>query len=242
MNRFVCVFGGQLVTDVIGTLSPPFPNADYWFDSENIIAELKCLSEDKTSDPAMHAAINKLFNHFIDSGQMPDPGPGIFRVQSKRCPWAFQQELYKIFARPIKRRLHKANQQIKATRKYLNRPDAHGLVLLANDGNYCLELNQLMCAVDFALGQNFSSIDSLVVFTENILSNTPITDRHVATWIPASREGHLEISTDFLYRFNEGWARHVGQLIGEDIPIIREVEHSVLDLCFYDQAVSKARK
>lgn len=90
MNRFVREFGGQLVLDVVGP-NPSFANADYWFARENVVAELKCLSEDKSQDPRLHAAIQKLSNSFVDSGRIPDPGEGVFGVDSKDCPIEFQR-------------------------------------------------------------------------------------------------------------------------------------------------------
>lgn len=240
MNRFVRDFGGALVLEALGTGCPPFANADYWFESENIIAELKCLTEDKTNDSRMRRALNRQFDDFVDSGRMPDPGPGLYRINSSACPREFQREIYKIFARPIKRRFRKANEQIKATRQKLGRADAQGLVLLANDGNYRLEVNQLMCAVDLALGKDFSGIDSVVVFTENMPANTPFTERHANVWIPADREGHRPISAEFLHRFSDGWFKHVSRLVGKDIPVFRDIEHAVLDSLYCDQVASKA--
>ena len=243
MNNFVCNFGGRLVSEMLETKSPTISNADYWFEAENIVVELKCLTKDKSDDSRPRDSLELKFNDLINSGTWPDPGPGSFRVNSTDFPIETQHELYALFARTIRKRLSKANAQIKATRDWLNRPEAYGLVLLANDGNFQLEFNQLMAAVDEALGKNFSAIEGLVVFSENMLISLP---EHLAThaisharpWIPASREGHRDLPADFLRRFHQGWANHTGKLLGQEIPILSQIGHDVLNQSRIDRRVS----
>jgi hypothetical protein len=245
MDKFVRNFGGQLVLDALGTRSPPFANADYWFERDNVVAELKCLSEDKSDDVQISAAMNKLFNDLINSGRMPDPGPGRFIVQSANCPVEFQKGLYKILARPIRRRLHKANRQIKATRVKLGCPDAYGLVFLANDGNYRLEPAQFRCAVDVAIGRDFSGVEGLILFTVNMLSTSPIIQEHsshAALWMPCPRVGHRALPDEFVRRFIDDWSKHVGQFVGEEIKVVRDFDAEQLESFRCDQKVSKARR
>lgn len=143
------------MTDALGNTSPGFANADYFFEQENIIAELKCLTEDKLSDSRQSESIRNLFEQNISLGQIPDPGPGIVRINSSDCPLDIQRKLYSIISRPIKTHIEKANRQIRETRRQLNRPDAHGLLLFANDGNFRLELDQFAHAIDVTLGNSF---------------------------------------------------------------------------------------
>src|SRR5436190_1110453 len=101
MNRFIQQFGGALVADLVQTSNPQFANADYWFEQDNIVVELKCLSEDKTNDVRLRAVIQKIFDSFVDSGRIPDPGPGVFRVNSNQMPIEFQRQLYRVLSRSI---------------------------------------------------------------------------------------------------------------------------------------------
>lgn len=245
MNRFVRKFGGKTVSDVIATNNPTFANADYIFEKENIIAELKCLTEDKSNDSKQKARISALFERYVRSGRMPYFA-GLRVIQSKDCPTDLQKELYRIFARPIRRQLDKANQQIRETRKFLKMENAHGLVLLANDGNYRLEPAQLVHCVELALGNRFSAIDTVVVFTVNMLASVPPERSdiasHVSVWIPAGRVGHSEIAVGFLDRLAAGWARHVGEFIDEDVPIAFDLDHSFIAELRCDQLLAKARR
>jgi hypothetical protein len=245
MNRFVRNFGGELVSNLVGTRSPPFANADYWFEQDNVVAELKCLAEDDSREARIRKNVQKLFDSFHRSGRMPYPKFwGVRRINSTDCPPAFQRALYRLLAQPLKGRLRKANQQIRETRKHLGKDDAYGLVLLANDGHYHLEPAQFRHAVDVALGKDFSAIEGLILFTVNLLSTGPGVEphaSHINVWMPCSRVGHREISDEFLRRFQEGWTQHVGNFIGEKIPVIYEMDTEIEGFR-YDQRLSRTRR
>ncbi len=106
MDRFVQAIGGERVTDLVGTPSPPFQNADYVFRSDNIVAELKCLTEDKSADKAHLRKISDLFEHHMKKGGTPYLA-GVRLIQSNKCSPAFQHDLWQILARPIRRHLDK---------------------------------------------------------------------------------------------------------------------------------------
>jgi hypothetical protein len=240
MDQFVRAFGGEVVKDIVGP-SPPFLNADYIFREANIVAELKCMTDDKSEDSKVQAHIDKLFEKYATRGEIPDPGPGWRRFQSKDLPVQMQKELYRILSKPLKSRLLKANNQIKVTKEKLNLPGAHGLLLLANDGNYRLEPAQWAYAVQSALGRDFSGIDTVVLFTANLLATSPFVPTHTLMWAAASRQGHPVIDEAFLRRFHEGWAGHVGKVMGKPVATIYLPEHAGLDTIQYDAVLSRAR-
>ena len=216
MGNYVKAFGGQLGMDLFGH-SPDFANADYVFPQDNVIAELKCLTDDKSEDEDLQKELEELFESAIRKGHMSDPGPGRVLMETKGTPLAFQRQVYKVISKSLKRRLAKANKQIKQTKARLNRPDALGLVLLCNDGNFRLEPAQWVHAVEVALGRDFSSINSVVQFTVNMLATTPMMGQHTNLWISGSRREITKVPDDFIRRFGEGWAEHVGQIIGRPV-------------------------
>ena len=55
-DNFVPEVGGQRVDELIGK-SPNFDNADYVFDDDKIVAELKCLQENKLNDANLNKKI-----------------------------------------------------------------------------------------------------------------------------------------------------------------------------------------
>lgn len=48
-DALVKATGGKIIAEIVGK-SPRFDNADYIFPEEKIVAELKCLREDKSGD------------------------------------------------------------------------------------------------------------------------------------------------------------------------------------------------
>lgn len=90
-----------------------------------------------------------------------------------------------MLARPIRECIKKAIRQIAVTRRILERPEAYGLVLLANSGNYGLSPSILMSIA----GREFEraahgSLDGLVYFTPNVLHRLEHNDIGYELWVP----------------------------------------------------------
>src|SRR6266567_2712992 len=141
-NEFVKEFNGELVSELLPD-NPPFKNADYLFRNDNVIAELKCLQKDILEEPDIKAKVNALYDVWVHKG-LVRPAWGTFEVNVANLPLECQREVYGLIKKPIKRTIEKANKQIKSTKEHLNLPNAAGLLLLANDGNYSLESTQII--------------------------------------------------------------------------------------------------
>jgi len=59
-DQVVKASGGQIVRDLLSK-SPRFDNADYVFHDQKIVAELKCLREDKANDPSTTSRLRRLW-------------------------------------------------------------------------------------------------------------------------------------------------------------------------------------
>src|SRR5204863_2121803 len=101
-----------------GMRSPSFRNDDYIFRRENIVAELKCLVDGKAKDPRQHRKSALLLERHMKRGGTPYFS-GRRLMQSKNCSPACQRELSETIARPIRKRIRKANQQIRETKARL---------------------------------------------------------------------------------------------------------------------------
>jgi hypothetical protein len=237
MNEFISTVGGQVLSTLLGTKNPRFANADYVFRQDNVVAELKCLSENKDADVNQRAQIATLFKRYYDAGKIPYFW-GVRAVNSADCPIDLQKQLYRILARPICSHIQKANRQIRETKRALGMHDAHGLLFLANDGNFRLEPAQLLHAVDITLGQRFGAIDTVIIFTVNMSSSPDLQigglPPHADVWIPAPRIGHRNVPDEFLNRLSRGWVQHVSAKLKQPIPLFEEVDHAVIEQLRYD--------
>lgn len=115
---FVRAFGGTVVSDLLGP-SPNHANADYFFPSVHVIAELKCLTDDKREDSNIQGRVQALFDRWMEDGTIPVMYGEEIRVESKTLPEQCQRELIELYKPPIQRRILKANKQIKATAQRL---------------------------------------------------------------------------------------------------------------------------
>jgi len=94
-------------------------------------------------------------------------------------------------------------------------PDAKGLLLLANDGNYALEAQNVRGIMIRFLTRDdsFPFINTIVYFTPNMLVQMP--DGSVGPlWMHLWRDKSIGIPYQFLNDLNRGWAEFHGKLRG----------------------------
>src|SRR5437870_1006910 len=123
-DEFVVSIGANLVKDLTPPQTPD--NADYLFDSEDVIGEFKFIETERKGDPDIQKKVENKITEWQDSGRLPGVLLGNV-IMSNQLPRRLQWELAKIHSKPIRRKLQKANTQIKLTRTLLNRRDAKGL-------------------------------------------------------------------------------------------------------------------
>jgi hypothetical protein len=97
----------------------------------------------------------------------------------------------------------------------LNMPHAKGLLLLANDGNYALEAQNVLAIMLRLLNKDnaFPFINTIVYFTPNMLVRMP--DGSIGPlWMHLWRDKDKGIPYQFLNDLNCGWAEFHGKLRG----------------------------
>lgn len=210
-NEFVKDFGGQVVSEIIGK-NPKFENADYLFQKDQIVAELKCLQKDFFRDIEYQKKIDKLYDKWIKEGLI-SPFPKRL-INSTDLPKKCQDDIIKIVKAPLKRIVEKANRQIKQTKKYFNLPNAKGVLLLANDGNYSLETEAVLNIATNIIRILYSNINYIAYFTVNMPAQLITLDGNIYVWAMAHGEKEKEFSYDFLHRLGDGWIKHIEKITG----------------------------
>jgi hypothetical protein len=214
-NEFIKQFDGELVSDLL----PPNPseNADYLFRKENVVAELKCLEKDILEQDDSQSKIDALYEKWMRKG-LVGVVAGTVTINSATLPMECQRELYSFIKKPIKRAIEKANRQIKQTKAHFNRPNAAGLLFLANDGNYSLESGHIIDIARDILSRHYSSIDAFVYLTVNMRAMYPGYHRDVNVWVPKYRS-YNESLIKWVDRMAEAWGKYYAKKIGQDVPI-----------------------
>lgn len=216
-NEFVEEFGGELVSKLLSK-NPPFKNADYFFQNKSIVAELKCLEKDTFRDREYRKKMGILYDKWVRQGLISDT---LFRpavIETENLPMECQLDIANLLKPPVERRIKEANRQIKQTKEHFDLPEARGLLLLVNDGNYSLESDAIMYLVGRSIKTQFAAIHTVIYFTVNMLADMPSIDRDALIWLDAPRVQGEELPREFLNALRDGWISFFERKTGEDIP------------------------
>ncbi|MDT5061288.1 MAG: hypothetical protein QOH63_1747 [Acidobacteriota bacterium] len=215
-NEFVREFGGELVSKLLPKNTDIPLNADYLFRKEGVIAELKCLEKNDYGSKELEKKFNKIHSKWLHDGLVKLGQINTRAIDISSLPLKCQNDLFKLVGRQIITHIDKANDQIKETKKFLGLPDAKGLLLLVNDGNYLLEHHDALRFLARRLKPAYTSIDKFVYLTVNLRAISP-EGVAVRVWLDAhSRENVNEISDDFTNSLRKGWLSFLRRRVGED--------------------------
>ena len=242
-NDFVKKIGGIVISKLF-TKTPNFFNADYFFEKDEIVAELKCLEKDYFNDIKLKDKIKKLYDQWYSEGLVPLlPSNKPTLINSHSLPIRCQLELINIFKRKLEESIKKANRQIRETKKYLGASNAKGLLLLANDGNLSLELEKILYLLSVILKHNYKSINSLVYFTVNMTASVPDIKEESLFWIPLERETQPAISSEFIERLFKQWKNYHQSILDMNINtyVISDPSVDFIEKCLFSPLIKTER-
>lgn len=210
VHEFVREFGGEVVADLLSE-SPDFPNADYLFRADGVIAELKCLQSDFAAPPAIQEKVAGLYRDWFKEGSVT---PGML-WRPDELPRDKRRKLKALYTKPLQRVIRKANRQLRETAAHFDMNDARRLLLIANDGLYSLESLPIVWSLADILQRGiYSNIDGFVYFMVNSYVEVPGDEYARQLWIPLYDERTPEDLPDFVNRFGRAWGDFFGQKIG----------------------------
>jgi hypothetical protein len=230
-SDFVKHFGGQIVSEIPG-YEAKAENADYFFQANSVIAELKCLEMDVAENANIKSKIQTCIDRWADLGLIPQRYGLSVMLKSNDLPEQCRHELFEIYRRPLQRRLTKANRQIKQTAVDLGLNDFRGLLLVANNGNFGVDPNLALYLIWRTLGNRFSQITNVVFFTANMFFRSALTTKPTLVWIDVRRTHLQTIDLDFLARLRDGWFRHYEKLTGVPVEPIEGSEQDFSSMRF----------
>jgi len=221
-DRIVTESGGELVRDIVGK-SPSFENADYVFHRHRLVAELKCLEENKADDIQTQKKFRRLWiawrQRKLVSGAVPRS------YNSRDLPAICQPEFLAVMGKPIRRRVQKANKQVRETKFALGLPEYKGVLFIVNDGNFMFPPAATIHAVQLALQRDFREIRHFVFFTANMYAAVKGVAQPVLCWISFDMDNNKTEPAEALYdELRARWVRrHV------DVTGIPAVESELTD-------------
>lgn len=168
--------------------------ADYYFEADNAVVELKRLAEDVRGEHVL-----ALFRNWERRGLIPPlPKAGTFSVYTRDLPELCQAEHFRFMLNRLRNSTIKhANQQIRDTKVHLGVPSARGILMIASDGALGLRPGILRQLVQTALRDRFRNIHEAVVFTANYGVTDNTSKEATQFWAPLQLPGR-ELDRDGL--------------------------------------------
>lgn len=224
--------GAVVSDDESGARKPR--NADYWFPQSNVIAELKCLSQNYFDDQTFLEWLNKLYQKWVACG-LVSPLQATTTINLADLPKACTDDVTSFIKKRLESSLKDANDQIKATRMSLGVPNASGLLFLVNDGNFGLHPGLVQNALSRSL-HKFSGINTVIHFTANMPSTLDGVDRDILFWCAwSAKRFKPPVDSSFLESLQHAWFAHHQCISGEPIPKLQVPAKALYDLKFTER-------
>jgi hypothetical protein len=215
-NELVREHGGAIVLDEYykeKTGKPPeFPNADYVFHSEKVVAELKCLMDDNSDSPSNQVKINAAIDRFYAAGSIKSKV--IDEAAWPHLPKELQDEIYSITTHSIRARVKKANRQIRETKAKLGLDVYSGVLFIANDGLISMPPAAFVHATLKCVNLDGENIDCFVFFTVNVFATIKGTPTPAIFWMPIQMTKPGRVDEMFTRRVGVAWRTMTKKALG----------------------------
>lgn len=225
VTDFIRSVGGKTVVEYLGS-QPKFKNADYYFEAENVIAELKCLEKDIFSDSDFERN-ERLIDKWLAEGMLKKIDLIPIFMGKKAIPEECLADIYKLTKETFQTILKKAHKQLAATKEAIGNDKTYKILLLCNDGNYFLNTDQIILLVHSMLyeRQDIMNIDCTIYFTVNQISmfHPGDLDRHV--WVPGYNDAdNTPELPDFVNQLGRNWWKFLDKVTGVESEEHEEIE------------------
>jgi hypothetical protein len=221
--------GGQVLDDTLK--GPTFANADFWFPEFNVVAELKCLTENFQTSETVKARLTRLHTSWVQRGLVPYVGAKRLQLNLRELPIICAKELLEVLNKKREpSALKHANRQIRETKSHLGVPTAQGLLILVNDGNHMLPPGVVAHLLARVAKTQLSSIDSVIYFSANEVVSAPGIGSEVLFWVDGLLPGREPVAPKLRRKLKEAWFARHSSLLPEPISEIAMADpHTVFD-------------
>ena len=147
--------------------------------------------------------VNELVNHWHNEGKIKTNS--IDESNWRELPKELQTRIYEITTKSIKKRIRKANVQIRETKQELRLDEYSGLMILANDGVGSLPPAAFIYATQHALVRDFSEIKYFIYLTANLFTQLRGAPMPTLFWIGFDMQKGPKMDEKFIDRLGRDW-------------------------------------
>lgn len=195
-DAFVKTAGGRRFDEIYP--NPSFLNADYIFEQEKVIIELKVLeTEFKNTDQFREKM--KIVNQNIYAKHQKTP-----LAMDPKVTSLYLKSFLELFRAPIARIIKKANAQIKSTKENLDYSEYDGILLLINDNLKELPPRLMLGTLGRILNGAYSSVRAVIYLTNHYIV-IPGDEYGRVLWAPLYADAHSDGLVDFVDRLGKEW-------------------------------------
>jgi len=212
------VIGGVRVASLAENVTS-FENADFIFPGAKVVAELKCLDEDKIGDEKVIEKASRLYKEEFLAGKAPVLVYGTTRLTTQGFSREYWEKIGALYRVPIERRVKKGDRQIEDTKKALNRPDDAGLLIIANNKHSALtpwHAKYILEAI--ANSEKYDSINTIAYTSANMQVELPGEEPVFDCWLEVRRKHLPPVSQGFLDSLRMAWYEHLASVRGLPLP------------------------
>ncbi len=219
-REFVRLVGGQVVEDLVHE-PRAFENADFFFPSMPVVAELKEIKTEFDKSDIFKEGFISLLERVKKEDQ--NWRPFLFGGSGEYPKW-FSHELIRLFRPPLSRIIKKANRQIRETKTHFKISSPTGMLIFVNDGFTALDPHFVRALVGDILVNSYSSIDCFLYITVNRYVEIPESNVPRLLWMPSYSERALDSLVHFVDDLGRKWYDFLETKIGafsiprEEIP------------------------
>jgi hypothetical protein len=190
--------------------------ADYWFPRFNVVAELKCLSEDLREDPAFCDRIVALHKAWVARGLVAPRRDGRIYINLKTMPEPCAFEVLDYMKRRFESNVvAKASRQIRATQAHLGvGVESRGLLIIANDADTLCSPEMICHIIARTTRRHNSSVNSVLLFSANLPATVRGTHERRFYWVDGVIGNRPPVSKELRVGLNRAWMKRHSAIFG----------------------------
>ncbi|MBZ0202878.1 MAG: hypothetical protein K8I03_07670 [Ignavibacteria bacterium] len=228
---FVKDYGGKLISDIIDS-PPSFKNADYIFERDGVVAELKCLKKNIFEDKNYIYKLNQLITKWYLKGWMSNFDVSKWSLGNQNLTDKCLNDFIRLAKPLLEDSLRKANKQLKETIENLELNEYEGIVVIVNDGNYGIEnmfFHRLIGNILNLPKFKDSCVDGYIYTTVNMPTLNLSGSIDAGVWAPAYRgEDKTKLRT-FVDKLGDAWLKYyIKNIEKKKIKIIKSEESNLI--------------
>jgi hypothetical protein len=229
VSRVIRAAGGQLVRDLLPTGQNLVENADYFFPQYAVIVELKRIEKDLNDDVVFREKRNALYHKWVVTGRVA-PMWSTVQVELRSLPQDCALELVTLYRERIRRRISKANKQIRSTKQLLGVGNAVGLLVLVHNGDYSVGPESVINLTSRCMnGDLYSNIDNVLYLSDNMLADRPGERVGYQFFIPLFRNPSRRLPEELRSKLNSNWYQELNGQSTTRIITVEQPDPGYLD-------------